>query len=77
MHDDQELFDLVKQALTVFEPVERAKVLNSTYRRIRDEHYHVGLGYINLPWGVGPRVLTWEPYPLAFYPSAIHTITLK
>jgi peptide/nickel transport system substrate-binding protein len=77
VHDDQELFDMVKDALTVFEPVEREKVLNSTYRRIRDEYYHIALGYVNLPWGVGPRVLTWDPYPLAFYPSAIHTITLK
>ena len=77
VHDDQELFDLVQQALTVFEPVAREQALNSTYRRIREEHYHVGLGYMNVPWAVGPRVLTWEPYPLAFYPSAIHTITLK
>ena len=77
VHDNQELFDLVKDALIVFDPVEREKILNSTYRRVRDEHYHISLGYVNLPWGVGPRVLTWEPYPLAFYPSAIHTITLK
>ena len=76
-HDDPELFTMVKQALAVFDPVEREKVLNSTYRRLRDEAYDISLGYTNLPWGVGPRIRTWDPYPLAFYPSALHTITLK
>ena len=77
VHDNQELFDVVSDAMAVFQPVEREKALKSAYLRIRDEHYHVQIGYINLPWGVGPKVLTWEPYPLSFYPSAIHTITLK
>ena len=77
VHNDPELFTLVEQALAVFEPVEREKILNSTYRRFRDEAYELPLGYINVPWGVGPRVQTWEPYPMAFYPSALHSITLK
>jgi hypothetical protein len=29
------------------------------------------------PWAVGSRVLMWEPYPLAVYPSTLHTITLQ
>jgi peptide/nickel transport system substrate-binding protein len=76
-HHDPELFALLEKALAVSDPVEREKVLNSMYRRMRDEAYNISLGYVNIPWGVGPRILTWEPYPLAFYPSAIHTITLK
>jgi hypothetical protein len=37
----------------------------------------MGIGYLNIPWAVGPRIVTWEPFPLAFYPSGLHTITLK
>jgi ABC-type transport system substrate-binding protein len=77
VHDRQELFDLVSDAMAVYEPVQREKALRSTYQQIRNDFYHVHLGYINLPWGVGPRIQAWEPYPLAFYPSALHTITLE
>jgi hypothetical protein len=37
----------------------------------------MGIGYLNIPWAVGPDIITWEPFPLAFYPSGLHTITLK
>jgi peptide/nickel transport system substrate-binding protein len=76
-HDDPELLALAKEAVAVVDPVEREKVLNKTYLRLRDEAYDIALGYVNIPWGIGPRVLTWEPYPLAFYPTALHTITFK
>jgi len=76
-HNDPELFALVDQALAVVDPVEREKVLNRTYRRLRDEAYFITPGYMNIPWGVGPHIRTWEPYPLALYISAPHTITLK
>ena len=76
-HKDPELFALTKETLSVFDPVERQKALNSTYQRLREEAYYTPLGYINIPWGVGPRVVTWEPLPLALYPSNLHTITLK
>ena len=77
MHNDPELFALAQKALAVYDPVEREKAFNSMYRRLRDEAYYLPLGYMNVPWGVGPRIKTWEPYPLALYPSALHTITLK
>ena len=76
-HETQELFDSMQKALGVFDPVERPKALNSIYRRLRDESYEFTLGYVNIPWAVGPRVLTWQPYPLAFYPSNLYGITLK
>ena len=76
-HQDPELFALTQETMGVFDPVEREKVLNSTYLRLREEAYYTPVGYINIPWGVGPRVLTWEPLPLALYPSGLHTITLK
>jgi peptide/nickel transport system substrate-binding protein len=75
-HNDPELFALVGKALAAFDPVEQEKVLNSTYRRMRDEAYWISVGYVNIPWGVGPRIGTWEPLPLANYISALHTITL-
>jgi peptide/nickel transport system substrate-binding protein len=77
MHEDPELFALVTKAVAVFDPVEREKSLNGLYLRLRDEAQWIPLGYLNIPWGVGPRVRTWEPYPQASYPSALHTITLK
>jgi ABC-type transport system substrate-binding protein len=76
-HKDPELFALAQKALAVYDPVEREKAFNSMYRRVRDEAYYLPLGYFNIPWGVGPRILTWQPYPLSKYPSALHTIVLK
>jgi peptide/nickel transport system substrate-binding protein len=76
-HKDPELFSLSQDALAKFDPAEREQALNDTYRRLREEAYYTPLGYINIPWGVGPRVVTWEPLPLALYPSGLHTITLK
>ena len=58
-------------------PIIVERVLNGTYRRQRKEAYQIPIGYINVPWGVEPNIRTWEPYPLAGYSSALHTITLK
>jgi hypothetical protein len=70
------LFETVQQALSVIDPAEQPAALNNLYRELREEQYELGIGYVNIPWAVGSRVLTWEPFPLAFYPSAYHTITL-
>jgi hypothetical protein len=51
--------------------------VSAAYKRFRDESFEMSFGYINIPFGVGPRIKTWEPYPLAFYPTALHTITLE
>ena len=76
-HDDPELFALQLATLAVFDPVERLEALESTYQRLRSEAYTLGIGYVNIPWGVGPRIETWQPDPLSPYPSAMHTIVLK
>ncbi len=76
-HNDPELFALTDKALAVFDPIEQEKTLNSAYRRMRIEAYEISPGYINIPWGLGPRIRTWQPYPLAFYVSALEAITLK
>ncbi len=77
-HEDPELYSLVQKALQTVDPIKRAEAQKQMYVRLREESYHIGIGYANIPWGVGPRVLTWRPYPLSTYPSSgIHTITLK
>jgi peptide/nickel transport system substrate-binding protein len=75
LHDDPELFREIAEALAVVEPVQREVALNTLYRRLHDENWVIGVGYANIPWGVGPRVLTWEPFVFAFFPSGLHTIT--
>ncbi len=65
------------ETLGVMDPAMRQDAFNKLYKRLRDEQYQMGIGYLNIPWAVGPNIVTWEPFPLAFYPSALHTITLK
>ncbi len=76
-HHDQTLFDEVTKTLAVTDPALRGAALNATYKRLRDESYELGIGYVNIPWGVGPRVTAWQPFTFSFYPSGLHTITLK
>ena len=76
-HNDPELFDQVQKALGVLDPVEQEKVWNSVYLQLRDEAWDISLGYINIPWGVGPRILTWQPDPISSWASGLYTITLK
>jgi len=77
VHDDPELLRLVQETIQIVDSDERAEASKMLYQRLRDESYQLGIGYVNIPWGVGPRVLTWQPYPLATWPSALHTITLE
>ena len=77
LHERPELFEMGEQAMAETDPTKIEEALNSWYRTLREEQYELGIGYVNIPWAVSPRVLTWEPYPLAFFPSAYHTITLE
>jgi hypothetical protein len=52
-------------------------ILNKNYRQMRDEAFNISYGYFNIPWAVGSRIVTWEPYPLAIYISGLHTVTLE
>jgi hypothetical protein len=61
----------------VTDETEKPQALNQLYRRLRDETHQLGIGYVNIPWAVGPRVQEWRPFAFSFYPSAMHTITLK
>jgi peptide/nickel transport system substrate-binding protein len=74
---DPELHQLVQDTVWIVDPDKRAEASKNMYLRLRDESYYLGIGYYNVPWAVGPRVLTWQPLPLALYASALHTLTLK
>ncbi|HLF04506.1 MAG TPA: ABC transporter substrate-binding protein [Dehalococcoidia bacterium] len=76
-HEDPELFRISQEAVQTVDPIQRAEATRKLLLRLRDESYQLGIGYANIPWAVGPRVVTWRPYPLGVYPSALHTITLK
>ena len=75
--EDPELTAMVVEAVAVMDPAKRHDVLHKMWTTIREEHYMSSLGILNLPWGVGPRIAGWEPWPMTPYNSAFHTITLK
>ncbi|MSQ07461.1 MAG: ABC transporter substrate-binding protein [Dehalococcoidia bacterium] len=77
MHKDEEIYTMAQAAAQTLDPIQRTEATRKLMLRLREETYQLGIGYSNIPWGVGPRVVTWTPYPLGVYPSALHTITLK
>ena len=76
-HADSQIWDLGDEAMALIGRPEAESVFNSYYKMLQDEAYYIGVGYINIPWGVGPRIATWEPYPLSMPASGFHTITLN
>lgn len=76
-HEDKELYAQVQAALAVTDPVARPVELNKLYKRLHDEQWILGVGYLNVPWGVGPKVTTWQPFAFSSFPTGLHTITLK
>ena len=77
LHDDPEIRKAVQEAVAVFDPETRPQVLNELYKMLWDEHIELAVGYVNTPWGLGPRIDAWEPWPLALHPTGRHTITLR
>ena len=75
--EDPELRKLVQETLAVVDPAKRHAAYNKMWTAIREDHTMTSLGILNLPWGVGPRISGWEPWPMTPYNSAFHTITLK
>ena len=76
-HDDDALFARVQEGISVFDPATRTQALNDLFKVLWDEHLELGIGYVNIPWGVGPRIEDWQPWPLAFFPSGHYTLTVK
>ena len=77
LSEDPVLQAVVVEALSVVDPAKRHEAYNKMWTAIREEHYMMSFGILNLPWGVGPRISGWEPWPMTPYNSAFHTITLK
>ncbi len=76
IHNDSEIFDLLTKTMLSTGGPTAEEDWNKAYMRMRDESYHLSLGYVNAPWGVGPRILTWKPFPVCEYACALHTITI-
>ncbi len=77
LHNNQSLLDMYEEARTTVGRSGEHAAWNEYYKILREESYHFGLGYLNLPWGVGPRIVTWQPHPLSQHATAFHTIVLK
>ena len=75
-HQDPALFKLTADVMAVVEPVARVKAINDLYKVLWEEHHAIGIGYVNIPWGAGPRILDWKPWPRQNWPSGRHTMTL-
>jgi peptide/nickel transport system substrate-binding protein len=76
-HNDPALFARVTEAMEVFDPATRGEALNELYVYLHDLSLEMAIGYVNIPWGLGPRIDNFEPWPLAFHPTGRHTLTLK
>jgi len=76
-HEDADLFARVAEGIGDFNPDTRTKSLNDLFKVMHDYHHELAIGYVNIPWAVGPRVADWQPWPLAFFPSAPWTLSLK
>ena len=76
-HEDPELLRVVEETVQIVDQDKREAAMTKLFPRLKDESYQLGIGYVNIPWAVGPRVLTWQPYPISGWITALHTITLK
>jgi peptide/nickel transport system substrate-binding protein len=76
-HTQPEAFALAEEANAALGQPQEHQLLNNVYRQLREEAHVISIGYINTPWGLGPRIANWEPWPVADYVSALDTITLK
>ena len=61
---------------TVGTQQERHEAYHTALKAIFDKHYDFSPGYLNQPYGVSARVASWEPWPLAPYPSALWDIQI-
>ena len=73
---DPVLRDMVLETLAIQDPALKHDAYSKMYRALREEQYAFGVGYVDLPLGVGPRVASWDPWPMNSNPTAWWTITL-
>lgn len=76
--DDPAIFARSEEALGTIDPDMRHAAYDKLYRKLKvEKRYRLGPGYINLPWGVAPRVVEWSPFPMACWPSGLHMMALE
>jgi len=76
VHNDPMIFDMLTETMLSTGQATAEEDWHNAYKVMRDEAYHISVGYVNAPWGTGPRILTWEPFPVCEYACAYHTITI-
>jgi ABC-type transport system substrate-binding protein len=75
--EDPAYYALVDQAEAVLDQAARGAAYNKVYLQLREGHYEIASGLLGQAWGLGPKVASWQPWPLLFKPSAIWTLKLK
>mgnify|MGYP001156919328 FL=1 len=56
---------------------ERHEAYHDALKAIHDLHYDFSPGYLNQPYGIGSRIVSWDPWPLSPYPSALWTVNVQ
>ena len=73
----RDVIERVQELISIVDTDERMAAYKPLITELIEDAYYLAPGYVNVPFGVGPRVATWEPYPLKHFFSALHTVTLK
>ncbi|MFQ6031271.1 MAG: ABC transporter substrate-binding protein, partial [Dehalococcoidia bacterium] len=74
---DPELRKVVQEATSLIGTTEeRHRAYHDMYVLAREQHWEWSLFTVNLPWGVGPKIKDWHPWPMIPYASALWTIEL-
>ena len=77
VQDDPVVYAMIDEALGIIDPEKQVVALEKLYLRMKDDQYELGIGYLNIPWAVGPRVKSWEPLNLALFPNNLHNLILE
>ena len=75
--DNPDVISRVQELIAVVDTDERIAGYEPLIDELIEDAYYLAPGFINVPFGVGPRVESWEPYSLKSFFSALHTIALK
>lgn len=74
---DPAVRDIVLDAMSVRDPALKKGAYEEMYKVLREQSYAFGPGYVDLPWGLGPRIASWEAWPMNSNPTAWWTIVIE
>lgn len=75
---DETVHNAIQAALATFgTQAERHEAYHTALKAVHDNHFDFSPGFLNQPYGIGERVVDWQPWPLAPYPSALWTVNIK